>query len=68
MTDYSSFIRKPLRRYQEELWDIEYFQIIYNGQKIEFGCEPGAKIFDRKNNLWVDLNTDFNNFYEILLS
>lgn len=62
----SPFISKPLKRYQEELWDIEYFQIIYNGQKIEFGCEPGAKIFDRKNNLWVDLNTDFNNSDKIL--
>lgn len=62
----SPYVSKPLKTYQEELWDIEYFQIIYKGQKIEFGCEPGAKIFDRKNNIWIDLNTDFKNSVEVL--
>lgn len=62
----SPFISKALKQRQEDLWDIEYFQIIYNGQKIEFGCEPGAKIFDRKNCNWVDLSTDFKNSKEIL--
>jgi len=62
----SPYVSKPLKRYIEELWDIQYFQIIYKGQKIEFGCEPGAKIFDRKNNTWIDLNTDFKNSVEVL--
>jgi len=62
----SPYISKPLKLYKEELWDIEYFQIIYKGQKIEFGCEPGAKIFDQKNNIWIDLNTDFLNSEKIL--
>jgi hypothetical protein len=60
------YVSKPLKRYQEELWDIDYFQVIYKGQKIEFGCEPGAKIFDRKNNIWIDLNTDFKNSVEVM--
>ncbi len=62
----SPYISKPLKRYTEELWDIEYFQIIYKGQKIEFGCAPGTKIFNRRAGIWVELFTDFNKSVEVL--
>ena len=53
------FISKPLKRYVEDLWDIEYFQIKYKNQKIEFGLSPGAKIFDRKSKRWIEQTIHF---------
>lgn len=54
-----NFVSKPLKHYVEDVWDIEYFQIKYKGQKIEFGLSPGTKIFDKRNNLWVEQTINF---------
>jgi hypothetical protein len=54
-----SFISKPLKHYLEDVWDIEYFQIIYKGQKLEFGVSPGTKIFDREATCWVEQVINF---------
>jgi len=59
------YVSKPLKRYIEEPWDIEYFQIIYSGQKVEFGCVPGVKILNKRNGIWVDLITDFSKSVEV---
>lgn len=52
-------ISKPLQHYVEDVWDIEYFQIKYKGQKIEFGLSPGAKIYDKKSEKWIEQIIDF---------
>ncbi len=33
----SQFISKPLSHYAEYGWDLEYFQLVYQNQKIEIG-------------------------------
>lgn len=53
-------VSKPLKHYVEDVWDIEYFQIIYKGQKIEFGTSPGAKIFDKNSGNWIEQTIDFD--------
>jgi len=59
------FISKPLKRYTEEGWDIEYFQLIYSDQKIEIGRSPGWKFLSGKTNEWVNQDIDFKNFDQI---
>lgn len=54
------FISKPFKHYEEELWDVHYFQLKYKDQKIEIGLSPGAKYFDSKNNEWVEQNIVFS--------
>lgn len=54
------FVSKPLKRYQEAEWDIEYFQLLYNGQKIEIGVSPGAKFLNRATGEWIEQTIDFN--------
>jgi len=51
----STFISKPLTHYVEHGWDLEYFQLIYRGQKIEIGLSPGTKIFQPSSNSWQEL-------------
>lgn len=53
------YVSKPLRHYQEAAWDIQYFQIIYQGQKIEFGVSPGAKFLPYGSKEWVAQEIDF---------
>ena len=53
-------VTKPLKHYVEDVWDIEYFQIIYKGRKIEFGVSPGAKIFDKNSGNWIQQTIDFD--------
>lgn len=56
----SQFISKPLSHYVEEGWDLEYLQLIYQGQKIEIGLSPGTKIKSSNSGSWVELPTDFS--------
>ncbi|PSU33814.1 MazG-related protein [Photobacterium lutimaris] len=56
----SSYISKPLTHYIEGSWDLEYFQLIYKGQKIEVGLSPGTKIKAAGKGEWVELSTDFS--------
>ncbi|MBU2712467.1 nucleotidyltransferase domain-containing protein [Zooshikella harenae] len=62
------YISKPLTHYVEEAWDLEYFQLIYEGQKIEIGLSPGTKIFDKRTSKWLELEIDYgvsvNGIYE----
>jgi hypothetical protein len=54
------YISKPFKHYTEDVWDIEYFQLKYNGQKIEIAVSPGARFFDKKKSEWVDQTIDFS--------
>lgn len=52
------FISKPLTHYLEGERDLEYFQLIYQDQKIEIGLVPGVKI-KQKEGGWVNQTIDF---------
>ena len=54
------YISKPLKRYVEGAWNLEYFQLIYQQQKIEVGLSPGAKIWDKTSQQWVDQTIVFS--------
>lgn len=54
------YVTKPLMHYVEDLWDLEYFQITYRGQKIEIGLSPRAKIFDKVSNKWLEQRIQFS--------
>ncbi|MCZ2722220.1 hypothetical protein O1D97_11370 [Marinomonas sp. 15G1-11] len=54
-----SYLSKPLAHYIEGSWDVEYFQLVFQEQKIEIGLSPGTKILNRKSNEWVELTTDY---------
>ena len=59
LAQVKSFISKPFKRYVEDVWDIEYFQLIYKGQKIEIAVSPGARFLNKRQNEWVDQTIDF---------
>ncbi len=54
------YISKPLSHYLEGAWDLEYFQLIYRGQKVEIGLSPGAKIMNHDTGEWVEQAIDFS--------
>ncbi|WP_394248477.1 MazG-related protein [Vibrio profundi] len=59
-SEVSGFISKPLKHYVEEGWDLEYFQLIYQSQKIEIGLSPGSKIYSSATEEWVELSIDYS--------
>jgi hypothetical protein len=61
LSSVQNYISKPLTYYIEGLWDVEYFQLIFQEQKIEIGLSPGTKIFNRKIGEWVELDIDYSN-------
>jgi len=60
LANVQNYISKPLTHYVEGLWDLEYFQLIYQEQKIEIGLSPGTKIFNSNIDEWVELSTDYS--------
>jgi len=54
----SPYISKPLTHYVENNWDLEYVQLIYEGQKIEIGLTPGVKIRQSEGD-WVIQHIDY---------
>lgn len=60
----ANYISKPLTHYIEGSWDLEYFQLLFQEQKIEIGLSPGTKILNRKSlnsdDEWVELTTDYS--------
>ena len=55
-----NYISKPLTHYVEGAWDLEYFQLIFQEQKIEIGLSPGTKIFNSNVDEWIELDTDYS--------
>ncbi|MGF1713250.1 MazG-related protein [Vibrio kagoshimensis] len=56
----SQFISKPLTRYTESGWDLEYFQLIYQNQKIEIGLSQNTKIQSALDSSWYQLEIDYS--------
>lgn len=56
----SQFITRPLGRYAEYGWDLEYFQLVYQGQKIEVGLSQNTKIQSSLDGSWYELEIDFS--------
>ncbi len=66
------FISKPLAHYAEYGWDLEYFQLIYQDQKIEIGLSQNTKIQSSTDGSWHHLNINFSesvfkDYYGIVL-
>ncbi|WP_293268178.1 MazG-related protein [Neptunomonas sp.] len=60
LSEVTPYISKPLTHCVEGSWDLEYFQLIYQSQKIEIGLFPGTKIQSSENGSWYELHTDFS--------
>jgi hypothetical protein len=60
LSQVAAYISKPLRHYIEGSWNLEYFQLIYQSQKIEIGLSPGTKIWSSEKVAWQELTTDFS--------
>lgn len=56
----SQFISKPLTRYTEYGWDLEYFQLVYQNQKIEIGLSQNTKIQSALDGSWYQLEIDYS--------
>lgn len=56
----SQFITKPLTRYTEYGWDLEYFQLVYQNQKIEIGLSQNTKIQSALDSSWYQLEIDYS--------
>lgn len=55
------YISKPLTHYSEYGWDLEYFQLVYQNQKIEIGLALNTKIQSSLDGSWHQLEIDFSN-------
>lgn len=56
----SQFISKPLTYYTEFGWDLEYFQLVYQNQKIEIGLSQNTKIQSVLDGSWYELEISFS--------
>ncbi|WMN64961.1 MazG-related protein [Vibrio parahaemolyticus] len=56
----SKFISKPLTHYTEYGWDLEYFQLVYQNQKIEIGLSQNTKIQSALDGSWHELKIYFS--------
>ncbi|WP_447400184.1 MazG-related protein [Vibrio harveyi] len=56
----SKFISKPLTHYTEYGWDLEYFQLVYQNQKIEIGLSQSTKIQSALDGSWHELEIRFS--------
>lgn len=56
----SAYLAKPLMRYTEYGWDLEYFQLIYHSQKIEIGLSQETRIQSVVDGSWHRLEIDFS--------
>lgn len=56
----SQFISKPLTHYAEYGWDLEYFQLVYQNQKIEIGLSQNTKIQSALDGSWHELEIHFS--------
>ncbi|ELA7158669.1 MazG-related protein [Vibrio parahaemolyticus] len=54
------YISKPLTHYSEYGWDLEYFQLVYQNQKIEIGLAQSTKIQSSLDGSWYQLEIDFS--------
>ncbi|MFM2646246.1 MULTISPECIES: nucleotidyltransferase family protein [Vibrio] len=60
LSHVSQFISKPLTRYTEFGWDLEYFQLVYQNQKIEIGLSQNTRIQSAVDGSWYQLEIDYS--------
>ena len=60
LTRVAPYISKPLIHYSEYGWDLEYFQLIYQNQKIEIGLAQNTKIQSSLDGSWYQLEIDLS--------
>lgn len=60
LTEVRNYLSKPMAHYVEHGWDVDYFQLLYQEQKIEIGLSPGSKVFDSRSGQWTDLVIDYS--------
>ena len=56
----AKYISKPLTHYAEYGWDLEYFQLVYQNQKIEIGLSEYTKIQSHQDGSWHQLEIYFS--------
>lgn len=60
LSQVAHYIVKPLTHYAEYGWDLEYFQLIYDNQKIEIGLSQHTKIQSQQDGSWHHLEINFS--------
>ncbi|ELA6650032.1 MazG-related protein [Vibrio alginolyticus] len=60
LSHVSKYISKPLTHYVEYGWDLEYFQLVYQNQKIEIGLSEHTKIQSHQDGSWHQLEISFS--------
>ncbi|EIO3971384.1 MazG-related protein [Vibrio vulnificus] len=60
LSHVTPYISKPLTHYSEYGWDLEYFQLVYQNQKIEIGLALNTKIQSSLDGSWHQLEIDFS--------
>ncbi|HCE4674375.1 TPA: MazG-related protein [Vibrio parahaemolyticus] len=60
LSHVSKYISKPLTHYAEYGWDLEYFQLVYQNQKIEIGLSEHTKIQSHQDGSWYQLDIYFS--------
>ncbi|QUX96060.1 MazG-related protein [Marinomonas sp. CT5] len=55
----AQYISKPLARYTEYGWDLEYLQLVYENQKIEIGLSEYTRIQSHEDGTWHLLDIHF---------
>ncbi|MBS9958411.1 MazG-related protein [Vibrio alginolyticus] len=60
LSHVSKYISKPLTHYAEYGWDLEYFQLVYQNQKIEVGLSEHTKIQSHQDGSWHQLDIYFS--------
>ena len=52
--DVQKYIVEGPQRSKSDTWDCYYLELNYRGMIIEFGGAGTSKIFDKKDNLWIN--------------
>lgn len=60
LSHVAQYISKPLTHYAEHGWDLEYFQLLYQDQKIEIGLSQHTKIQSQQDGSWHPLEINFS--------
>ncbi|HBC3864338.1 MazG-related protein [Vibrio parahaemolyticus] len=60
LSHVAKYISKPLAHYAEYGWDLEYFQLVYQRQKIEIGLSQHTKIQSHQDSSWHQLEIYFS--------
>lgn len=54
------FVKFGPARFLDETWDLELLTLMYRDQQIDLNGAHRGRVFDKKRNTWVTLQTDFS--------